>query len=162
MILLAQRLAIETSKDYRALRTWYSVDWAGPSVLPQKRQQQLPKATTTTHSLTHSLSHSLTHSRTYFTYLLTYFLTYLLTYFTYLLTYLVSGCTFLETADGMLSHRDSEPRPGMQAHCLRAGNPWTIRSTSIMLRASACPASTRTSRRAAGHQRGPCSPGSWW
>ena len=113
-------------------------------------------------SLTHSLSHSLTHSRTYFTYLLTYFLTYLLTYFTYLLTYLVSGCTFLETADGMLSHRDSEPRPGMQAHCLRAGNPWTIRSTSIMLRASACPASTRTSRRAAGHQRGPCSPGSWW
>ena len=43
MILLAQRLAIETSKDYRALRTRYSVDWAGPSALPQKRQQQLPK-----------------------------------------------------------------------------------------------------------------------
>ena len=38
------------------------MDWAGPSVLPQKRQQQLPKATTATHSLTHSLSHSLTHS----------------------------------------------------------------------------------------------------
>ena len=36
--------ADELSKDYRALRTCYtSVDWAGPSVLPQKRQQQLPK-----------------------------------------------------------------------------------------------------------------------
>ena len=141
----------------------HGLGWAlGPSAKATTATAKSDNSNSLTHSLTLSLTHSLTYLLYLLTYLLSYLLTYLLTYFTYLLTYLVSGCTFLETADGMLSHRDSEPRPGMQAHCLRAGNPWTIRSTSIMLRASACPASTRTSRRAAGHQRGPCSPGSWW